>query len=152
MHIGAAPSDLFHKQGTWGWPGWAPRMTSKLKPKVSIYRSIVKFNHYQNTLGAWVSFPLCRPRGAHSDEPLTRAQRTITHPLVVTSYKSGQPQVTVPEAGHLGLTDPGKPLEWRQSYSNLQGADRGRRREANRTHPLSLIHLLPVHQQQGWQT
>ena len=26
----SSQSDPFHKQGTWGWPGWAPRMTSKL--------------------------------------------------------------------------------------------------------------------------
>ena len=24
MHLGPAPSDPLHKQGTWGWPGWAP--------------------------------------------------------------------------------------------------------------------------------
>ena len=28
--VGAAPSDPFHKQGIWGWPRWAPGMTSKL--------------------------------------------------------------------------------------------------------------------------
>ena len=30
MHLGPAPSDPFHKQGTGGLPGWAPGMTLKL--------------------------------------------------------------------------------------------------------------------------
>ena len=30
MHLGSAPSDPLHKQGTGGWPGWALGMTSKL--------------------------------------------------------------------------------------------------------------------------
>ena len=32
MHLEPAPntSDPFHKQGTGGWPGWAPGMTTKL--------------------------------------------------------------------------------------------------------------------------
>ena len=30
MYLGLAPSDPFHKQGTWGLLGWAPGMTSKL--------------------------------------------------------------------------------------------------------------------------
>ena len=30
MHLELAPGDPFHKQGTWGWPEWAPGITSKL--------------------------------------------------------------------------------------------------------------------------
>ena len=30
MHLGPAPNDPLHKQGTGGWPGWAPEMASKL--------------------------------------------------------------------------------------------------------------------------
>ena len=30
MHLGSPPSDPRHKQGTGGWPGWAPGMTSRL--------------------------------------------------------------------------------------------------------------------------
>ena len=78
---------------------------------------------------------LCRPRSAHSGEPLTRANRTITHPLVVTSCTWGQPQVTHSTSRVLGA-DLGEPLEWRQSYSNVPGADQCRPREANRTHPM----------------
>ena len=54
------------------------------------------------------------PRGAHSDEPRTRANRTITHPLVVTSCTSGQPQVTRSKSRAFGWApgttrvDPGK--------------------------------------------
>ena len=53
---------------------------------------------------------LRRPRGAHSGEPLTRANQTITHPLVVTSCTSGQPQVTRSTSRALEA-DPGEPLE-----------------------------------------
>ena len=55
---------------------------------------------------------LCQPRGAHSGEPLTRANRMITHPLVVTSYTSGQPQVTRSTSRALGAdlgADSGRP-------------------------------------------
>ena len=34
VYLGPAPSDPLHKQGTGGWPGWAPGMTSK-----AIYRN-----------------------------------------------------------------------------------------------------------------
>ena len=80
---------------------------------------------------------LGRPCGSHSGELLTRANRTIPRPLVVTSCTSGQPQVTRPTSRKLGADPPGEPLEWRQSYLNvgLPGADRGRPGEANRTHP-----------------
>ena len=77
----------------------------------------------------------CRPLGALSGEPLTRANQTITpHPLMVTSCTWGQPQVTRSTSRAL-WADPGEPLERRQSYSNVPGAHRGRPREANRTHP-----------------
>ena len=56
----------------------------------------------------------CRPCGAHLVEPLTRANRTISHPLVVMSCNTRRA---------LG-TDLGEPLEWRQSYSSVLGADR----------------------------
>ena len=49
------------------------------------------------------------------------------------SCTSGQPQVTWSTSGALGA-DPGDPLEWRQSYWNVPGADRGRPEEANPTH------------------
>ena len=65
---------------------------------------------------------LCRPRGAHSGESLTRANWTITHHLVVTSCTRSTSRA-------LG-GDPGEPLECSQSYSNIHvpGADRGRPR------------------------
>ena len=72
------------------------------------------------------------PRCAHSGEPLTRAIRTITLTL---SWWRLAPQVTpkrpTPQAGHWGLTQvsPSKLFE-------RTGADRGRLREAKRTHPI----------------
>jgi hypothetical protein len=46
-----------------------------------------------------------------SGEPLTRAQQTITHPLVVTSAPQASPhQVTHSTSRALGA-DPGEPLE-----------------------------------------
>ena len=61
-----------------------------------------------------------RSRGAHSGEPLTRANRTIRRPLVVTSCTSGQLHVTHATSRALGA-DPGEPLE---CYWNVPGADR----------------------------
>ena len=69
---------------------------------------------------------LGRPRSAHSGEPLTRANRTITFAL---SWWQHAPQVTpkwpTPQAGHWGLTQvsPSKLFE-------RTGTDRGRPREA----------------------
>ena len=61
---------------------------------------------------------LFRPHDAHLSGPLTRANRTITHPLVVTLCISGQPQVTHFTSMALAA-DQGEPLELRQSYSNV---------------------------------
>ena len=72
---------------------------------------------------------LCRPRGAHSAEHLWQEliQRTITRPLVVTTCTSGQPKWPVLQAGHLLISgaDPGEPLKWRKSYSNVPGSTLG---------------------------
>ena len=120
------------KTGLWQLPIVSSVFKINVKGKQFHHPKTLK----SGTVGALAS--LCRPRGAHSGEPLTRAKRTITHPLVVTSCTWGQPQVTHSTSRALGA-DPGEPLEWRQSYS---GADRGRRREANRTHPLKLCALI----------
>ena len=65
-----------------------------------------------------------QPCDAHLGEPLTRAYRTITRPLVVTSCTSSK-------------WDPStnKPLEWRQSYSNV-GVDPGKLIECTQNNPL----------------
>ena len=76
----------------------------------------------------------CRPHYTHLDEPLTRANQTITHPLWWRHAPRGQPRVTCCTSRALGA-DPGEPLEWRQSYSNKPGADQGRPGEANQSHP-----------------
>ena len=58
------------------------------------------------------------PRGPHSVEPLTIANRTITlTSRGVTACTSGHPQVTHSTSRAL-RADPGEP---RQSYSNVQG-------------------------------
>ena len=74
---------------------------------------------------------LGRHRGAHSGEPLSRANRTITHPLVVTSCTRASPKWPVPQAGHLGLT---RVSPWMVSklFERTGGWDQGRPREANR--------------------
>ena len=88
---------------------------------------------------------LCQPRGAHSDEPLTRdtqCNRTITHPLLVRSCTSASPKWPVSQAGHLGLTRVSpwndvkafRTMEEVPPCSNVPGADRGRPGEANWTH------------------
>ena len=53
---------------------------------------------------------------------------------MVTACTSGQPQVTHYTSRALGA-DPGEALEWRQSYSNVPGADQRRPSEADQTHP-----------------
>ena len=76
---------------------------------------------------------LGRPRGAHSGEPLTRANWTVTHPLVVTSMHLGPaPKWPTPQAGHLGLTQvsPWNDVKAIRMYRgqtgvDVQGADRG---------------------------
>ena len=71
---------------------------------------------------------------AHSGEPLTRANWTITHPLVVRSCTSAQPWVTRSTRGTWGW--PGWAPGITSKLFERNGADRGRPGEAiNRTHP-----------------
>ena len=101
------------------------------------HRVFFSLSTAKNIIGCVRLASLC-PRGAHLGEPLTRANQTITHPLEVNSCTLSQPHVTHSTSRALG-DDPGEPLEWRQSYLNLPGADRGRPREANKMHPLFFV-------------
>ena len=75
---------------------------------------------------------LGRPCGAHSGEPLTRANRTITLAL---SWWRHAPQVTpnwpTPQAGHLGLTrvSPCNDVKAIRTYRGHTGVDPGKLNE-----------------------
>ena len=71
---------------------------------------------------------LCRPCGAHTGEPMTRANQT-------TACTSGQPLMTC-STSRARWADPSEPLDWLQSYSNIPEADRSRPREAKLTHTI----------------
>ena len=99
---------------------------SKLALSVKLRQHEIGLLFYQIIAMSFLKNKLApgRPCGAHSGEPLTRANRTITRPLVVTSCTSGQPQVTRSTSRTLGA-DPDEPLECRLSFSNVPGAGPG---------------------------
>ena len=80
------------------------------------------------------SFPR-RPRSAHSDEPLTRDNRTDTLALSGDFMHLGGHALSARSTSRELGADSSEPLECIQSYSNVPGADRGRPGEVYRTHP-----------------
>ena len=93
----------------------------------------------------WSRSPMCSSMGAFDKLPwVDPAVFTRVSPrqvliersrLVVTPCTAGHPQVTQSTSRAPGA-HPGEPSEWRPSYSNVQGQDRGRPRESERTHQM----------------
>ena len=89
---------------------------------------------------------LCRPHDAHLSGPLTRADGTITHPLVVTSCTSGQPQVTHSTSMALAA-DRVSPWNYVKAIPMyMYWGQPGRPMEANQTHHYDCFphHPLPL--------